>query len=54
MITLYCHIKIPIDFWCRRGLNFKSLIQLSETLLVELTRTHHFKIFDLKKKKIRK
>ena len=29
--------------WCRRGLNFRSLIQPSETLLVELTGTHMFK-----------
>ena len=32
-------------------MNLNSFIHLSETLLVELTRTHHFKIFDLKKKK---
>ena len=29
-----------ISFWCRRGLNSRSLIQLSETLPVELIRTH--------------
>ena len=29
-----------ISFLCRRGLNPKSLIQVLETLLVELTRTH--------------
>ena len=28
------------QFWCRRVLNPRSLIQLSETLLVELTETH--------------
>ena len=28
------------QFWCRQGLNPTSLIQLSETLPVELTRTH--------------
>ena len=28
------------QFWCRRGLNPISLIQPSETLLVELTGTH--------------
>ena len=42
MITFYYKTKIPIDFWCRQGLNPKSFIQLSETLLVELTRTHNF------------
>ena len=36
---LYHQTKIPIGFWYRRGLNPKSLIQPSETLLVELTRT---------------
>ena len=40
MITLYHRTKIPISFWCRRGLNPRSLIQPSETLLVELTGTH--------------
>ena len=34
--TLYHQTKTPIDFWCRRGLNSRSLIQLSETLPVEL------------------
>ena len=28
------------QFWCRRVLNLRSLIQPSETLLVELTETH--------------
>ena len=28
------------QFWCRRGLNSRSLIQPSETLAVELTGTH--------------
>ena len=37
MITLYHQTKTPISFWCRRGLNPKSLIQLSETLPIELT-----------------
>ena len=32
--------KVSINFWYRRGLNLKSLIQLSEILPVELTRTH--------------
>ena len=39
------------QFWCRRGLNPRSLIQPSETLPVELTGTHvqfHNFIFHLK------
>ena len=32
--------KILISFWCRRGLNPRSLIQPSETLPVELTERH--------------
>ena len=36
----YYQTKTLISFWCRRGLNPKSLIQLSETLPVELTGTH--------------
>ena len=36
----YYQIKTPISFWCRRGLNPRSLIQPSETLPVELTGTH--------------
>ena len=32
--------QVSINFWYRRGLNLKSLIQLSEILPVELTRTH--------------
>ena len=39
-ITLYHQIKILIGFLCRRRLNFSSLIQLSETLSVELIGTH--------------
>ena len=39
--VLYHQIKIPIGFWYRRELNPRSLIQLSETFLVELTRTHN-------------
>ena len=35
MITLYNQIKTPIGFSCRRGLNPRSLIQPSETLLTE-------------------
>ena len=42
MIDLYHQTKIPISFWCRQGLNPKSLIQPSETLPIELTRTHLF------------
>ena len=33
-------IKILISFWCRRELNSRYLIQLLETLSVELTGTH--------------
>ena len=40
MIALYHQTKTPISFWCKRGLNPRSLIQPSETLPVELTRTH--------------
>ena len=40
MVTLYYQIKIQNNFWCKRGLNSKSLIQSSETLPIELTRTH--------------
>ena len=40
MIVLYHQTKTPIGFWCRRKLNPRSLIQLSEILLVELTGTH--------------
>ena len=28
--------KTPVSFWCRQELNLRSLIQLSETLPVEL------------------
>ena len=40
MIAFYHQTKTPISFWCRWGLNPKSLIQSSETLPVELTGTH--------------
>ena len=40
MIALYHQTKTPINFWCRRGLNPRSLIQLSETLSIELIGTH--------------
>ena len=43
MIALYHQTKTPISFWCRRGLNSRSLIQPSETLPVELTETHEIK-----------
>ena len=43
MITIYHHTKISISFWYRQGLNLRSLIQLSETLLVKLTGTHEHK-----------
>ena len=42
MIALYHQTKTPISFWCRQGLNPRSLIQPSETLPVELTGTHEF------------
>ena len=42
IIALYYQTKIPISFWCKRGLNPRSLIQPSETLPVELTGTHWF------------
>ena len=40
-LNYYNHqTKTPINFWCRQGLNFISLIQLSESLPVELNGTH--------------
>ena len=43
MIIFYHQTKTSINFWwCRRGLNFRSLIQVSKTLPVKLTRTHFF------------
>ena len=39
IIALYYQTKIPISFWCWRGLNLRSLIQPLETLSVELTGT---------------
>ena len=38
--ALYYQTKSSIDFLCRRGLNLRSLIQPSETLLVKLIGTH--------------
>ena len=51
IIALYYQTKISINFWCRRGLNLRSLIQSSETLPVKLTWTHIFFNSELKKKK---
>ena len=45
MIAFYDQTKTPISFWCRRGLNPKSLIQPSEILPVELTGTHYLDFF---------
>ena len=39
-VVLYYQIKILISFWYRWGLNSRSLIQLLETLSVELTGTN--------------
>ena len=41
MIAIYHQTKTLINFWCKQGLNFKSLIQLLETLSVELTGTNY-------------
>ena len=38
--VFYHQTKTTIGFWCRRELNSRSLIQPSETLLVELIGTH--------------
>ena len=40
IITLLSLTKTPINFWCKQKLNFRSLIQPSETLPIELTETH--------------
>ena len=40
IIVFYHQTKTPIGFWCRRELNPRSLIQLSEILSVELIKTH--------------
>ena len=47
MIALYHQTKTLINFWCRRELNPRSLIQSLEILPVELPGTHKKK----KKKK---
>ena len=44
MIALYHQTKISISFWCKWGLNPKSLIQPLETLSVELEPTILFYI----------
>ena len=43
MIVYYHQTKTSISFWW--GLNLRSLIQLSETLPIELTGTHMDNIF---------
>ena len=40
IIHLYHQTKSPISFWCRQGLNSRSLIQPSKTLPVDLNGTH--------------
>ena len=40
MMAFYHQTKTPISFWCRWGLNPRSLIQPLEILPVELTGTH--------------
>ena len=45
--VLYHQTKIPIGFWCRRGLNPRSLIQPLETLPVKLTGIHNRVAFGL-------
>ena len=41
MIALYHQSKTSISFWCRQGLNPRSLIQPSKSLPIELTGTHN-------------
>ena len=41
IMALYHQTNTPISFWCKRGLNPRYLIQQSETLPIELTRTHN-------------
>ena len=36
MIDLYHQTKKPINFWCRQGLNPRSLIQLGTELLLDM------------------
>ena len=40
MIVIYHQTKTLISFWCRQGLNPKSLIQPSKTLPIKLPGTH--------------
>ena len=40
MIALYYQTKKPTGFWCKGGLNFKFLIQLSKTSSIELIEMH--------------
>ena len=40
--ALFHQNKTPVNFLCKQGLNLISLIQLSETLLVQITETHKF------------
>ena len=42
MIAHYHQTKTSIGFWCKRGLNPRSLIQPLETLPVELIEIHYF------------
>ena len=51
---LYHQIKAPIGFLCRRGLNLKFFIQLLETLLIWLTKTHNKALYWQRKKKNKK
>ena len=41
MIILYYQTKTLISFWCRQGSNFRSFIQPSEILPIELTGTQN-------------
>ena len=45
IITFYHQTKTPIGFWCKWGMNHRSLIQSSETLPVELIRTQNMSKF---------
>ena len=47
MITLYYQTKTSISFWCKWGLNPRSLIQPSDTLPVELIETHMIIIIEM-------
>ena len=40
MMVFYYQSMTPINFWYRQELNLKFLIQSSETLLIELTKTY--------------